>query len=247
MRKILVIPDIHGRSFWKESVEKYTDEVDKVMFLGDIVDPYPDENITRKEAINILKETIEYKKKYKDKVILLYGNHDASYALPNFIRCTRFDSSNAYKIKEIYYSHKDLFKLAHEEVLNGKKYLFTHAGLMNSWIKRHEKLIGEQTVESLNGLAKLRIGSAILSEMSRYRSWTGEESGSILWSDIQEKISDDSTIDNIITEDDAIVEGYDYQIFGHTFLERPIITDKWACLDCQKAFILDEEGTLKEV
>ena len=30
-----------------------------------------------------------------------------------------------------------------------------------------------------------------------------------------------------------------YQIFGHTQLKEPIITDKWACLDCRKAIILD--------
>ena len=30
-----------------------------------------------------------------------------------------------------------------------------------------------------------------------------------------------------------------YQVFGHTQLKSPLITDKWACLDCRKAFIID--------
>ena len=37
--KILVLPDIHGRHFWKEpcnNIETY----DKVVFLGDYLDPY---------------------------------------------------------------------------------------------------------------------------------------------------------------------------------------------------------------
>ena len=32
MNKILVIPDIHGRSFWKDAVEKYADECDLIIF-----------------------------------------------------------------------------------------------------------------------------------------------------------------------------------------------------------------------
>jgi hypothetical protein len=30
-------------------------------------------------------------------------------------------------------------------------------------------------------------------------------------------------------------------------MRKPIITDKWACLDCKKAFILDEEEKISEV
>ena len=48
---ILVIPDIHGRSFWKEAVSDKIEKVDKVIFIGDYLDPYPWEGITRKEAI----------------------------------------------------------------------------------------------------------------------------------------------------------------------------------------------------
>ena len=43
-KKILVIPDVHGRIFWKEPVKKYMDAVDRVVFLGDYLDPYEDED-----------------------------------------------------------------------------------------------------------------------------------------------------------------------------------------------------------
>lgn len=33
---ILIIPDVHGRTFWKYAIDKY----DKVIFLGDYLDPY---------------------------------------------------------------------------------------------------------------------------------------------------------------------------------------------------------------
>ena len=39
----MVIPDVHGRYFWKEPVKKYFDTVDRVVFLGDYLDPYEGE------------------------------------------------------------------------------------------------------------------------------------------------------------------------------------------------------------
>ena len=70
-----------------------------------------------------------------------------------------------------------------------------------------------------------------------------------MWSDVIEKIDLNNSLEsNIIPNADSIVEGYDYQIFGHTLQNKdPIITDKWACLDCRKAFILDENGVLTQV
>ena len=46
--KILVIPDIHGRCFWRLHVNNI-DKYDKVVFLGDYVDPYGPENITEED------------------------------------------------------------------------------------------------------------------------------------------------------------------------------------------------------
>lgn len=42
MVKYLIIPDVHGRTFWKKSVYDYLEnhpEV-KIIFLGDYLDPY---------------------------------------------------------------------------------------------------------------------------------------------------------------------------------------------------------------
>ena len=36
---LLIIPDIHGRSFWKKAVEENIDRVSKVIFIGDYLDP----------------------------------------------------------------------------------------------------------------------------------------------------------------------------------------------------------------
>ena len=246
MTKILILPDIHGRQFWKEAVEKHFNEVDKIIFLGDYLDRYENEGISRKEEIENFEEIIDFKKNNQDKVILLTGNHDFHYISPNFTRSTRYNSNKAYHIKEMFNSHKSFFKLAHEETINGKKILFTHAGLMNSWYDRNKNTIGDLTTENLNKLPSINMGVAVLGELSSYRSWIGEKSGSILWSDIREKIDKNSTEDNIIPNEDSIVEEYDYQIFGHTQLNmHPIITDKWVCLDCRRAFILNEKGKIE--
>ena len=72
--KVLVIPDVHGRRFWKKPCENI-DNYDKVIFLGDYLDPYGFEGITVDDAIENFKEIIDFKKKNSEKVIMLLGNH----------------------------------------------------------------------------------------------------------------------------------------------------------------------------
>ncbi len=246
---MLIIPDVHGRTFWKDAVSQYEDKVEKIIFLGDYLDPYEDEGITRKGAIRNFEEIIDYKINNSDKVVLLLGNHDLHYWSKEFHTRSRYDSSNAYHIIEDFKTHRSLFELAHEETIGDKKYLFSHAGLMNSWVERNKKVIDEITLDSLTRLLYSADGIRPLTDVSNYRSWFGEDSGSIVWSDVREKIDLNNSLEsNIIPNADSIVEGYDYQIFGHTLQDKdPIITDKWACLDCRKAFILDEDGVLAQV
>jgi len=249
MSKILIIGDVHGRTFWKDAIEKHGQECDKIIFLGDYLDPYEYEGITRKEAINNFEEIIALKAKDKEKIVLLLGNHDCHYFSKEFHTRSRYDSSNAYHIKNIFKMHRSFFKLAYEENINGKNFLFSHAGLMNSWVERNKNVIGDTTVESINHLLEIPNGIRSLTDISNYRSWFGEKSGSIVWSDVREKIdTEKSNEGNIISNNDAIVKGYDYQIFGHTQQkEKPIITNDWACLDCRKAFILDNDGVLTQI
>ena len=42
-KRILVVPDIHGETFWREPVQRYIDQVDRIVFLGDYLDPYSEE------------------------------------------------------------------------------------------------------------------------------------------------------------------------------------------------------------
>ena len=75
--QILVIPDIHGRTFWKEAVDEHPSL--PVVFLGDYLDPYARENITPEEALANFKDIIAFKKANMDRVTLLIGNHEIHY------------------------------------------------------------------------------------------------------------------------------------------------------------------------
>ena len=73
-----------------------------------------------------------------------------------------------------------------------------------------------------------------ISNISRYRGGDMYY-GSCEWADLREHIDTNASVTRIIPKgEDGI-----YQVFGHTQLRVPLITDKWACLDCRKAFIVD--------
>ena len=70
----IIIPDVHGRRFWKDAVRGHEEE--KIIFLGDYVDPYGWEGITPDVALEGLKEIIAFKKAHPGNVALLLGNQD---------------------------------------------------------------------------------------------------------------------------------------------------------------------------
>ena len=51
---ILILPDIHGRTFWKDAVEH--EQFATIIFLGDYLDPYPSEGINDEQALATFKE-----------------------------------------------------------------------------------------------------------------------------------------------------------------------------------------------
>lgn len=234
LNKVLVIPDVHGRTFWKEAVNKYYDEVDKVIFLGDFHDPYEFEGITRKMSIDNFKEVIEWINEHKEKTVMLIGNHDCQYIFPTFDTKARYDMGNMRMLFNLFNSMKDFWKLAYECSIGDKPYMFSHAGLMKSWYELEKNTIGDLTVENINKLVETHKGIATLTDLSNYRTWIGgDKAGSIVWSDYRERYDD-------------VEENFGdwYQVFGHTRqdAEKPVIEEKWACLDCRLAFIIDEEG-----
>ena len=136
-QKILAIGDTHGRDDWKEFY-KNSENYDKIIFLGDYVDSfhYSDEHIIKQ-----LEEIIAFKKIFKTKVELLYGNHDFQYFinLPFRYSCSGYRISYANKLHDIFKQNKDLFKIAYQ----AGDTLLTHAGLTYGFwnmLKQHNTL-----------------------------------------------------------------------------------------------------------
>ena len=48
--KVLIIPDVHGRTFWKRAID-LIENYDKIIFLGDYLDPYQYEDMESQNSI----------------------------------------------------------------------------------------------------------------------------------------------------------------------------------------------------
>ena len=229
-KKILIIPDVHGRSFWRPAVA--SGDYDKIIFLGDYVDPYPDERIGELTALHGLMDIIDFYDRHPDQVVLLLGNHDLHYLSPYYHEmcpCDRYDEKHS-DVLHLLFTKGDRFNLAHEETIGSQKYLFTHAGVNQPWLKRNLKVIRQPDAIHLNRLLLFDEGIETLRQVGLLR-WGMYLTGSVVWCDNDELAVSDPLPDV-------------YQIVGHTrqYDGKPIITPHYACLDCSTAFVLDEEG-----
>ena len=231
--KILIIPDVHGRSFWKKAVE--SGDYEKVVFLGDYTDPYEWENITEDNALDNFLSIIEYKELNPDKVVLLLGNHDMHYYSEYYHELTggcRYNPLAAMYLQRLFQENEELFQLAYDMDWGGRHYLFSHAGVTQSWLKRNLDLIRKPDAQHLNRLTDTDEGLQALAQVGAAR-WGDYPTGSMVWADSEEMVVSDPLPDT-------------YQIVGHTQqFDGPIITDKFACLDCRAAFSLDQKGQLQ--
>ena len=216
MSKILIVPDVHGRSFWHKA-EELIDEVDKVVFLGDYLDPYSHEGISFDLALEEFNKILEFKKEYPDLITLLVGNHDMHYIIKDFMDCSRRNTDMLDQLHKLYNSNLDLFNLIHIE----DDCLFSHAGVYKGWMDKYEF-----TLEDLN--LKTFLGShwPALEDLSMYRGGYNFV-GSCVWADIRESVKNE------------LFPGYK-QVVGHTQLnDKPYIKDNIACVDVRRCFILD--------
>jgi hypothetical protein len=234
-KQLLIIPDVHGRKFWKEALE--TGSYEKVIFLGDYADPYEDEGITEDAAIENFKDIIAYKQQNPRRVVLLLGNHDLHYYSDYYCDIavgSRYSPSAAITLQPLFQDNKKLFQLAWETNLGHKHYLFSHAGITMSWFMRNLHQIQKPDATHLNRLLKTNEGLETLAQVGAIR-WGPYPSGSIVWAD-----SSELSVSNPLPDT--------YQIVGHTMqFDGPAITNKFACLDCLAAFSLNSKGEIKPV
>lgn len=251
-KRILVVPDVHGEAFWREPVQKYIDQVDRIIFLGDYLDPYRDkfEEYDAEAVFNNMMEIVNLKLENKEKVILLKGNHDYQYSSKRAMElacASRCDKRNWHRYNKVFSDYEDLFKLAHIEIVKGITYLFSHAGLTAYWINkvnakvwrlndRDISIAEQETIDKINQLEYDYEGQNMLAIIGKYRSILGEKTGSILWADIEEHA--------FIDTPDVYGLKQVFQVFGHTRLDGwkddLMIFDHLALIDSQQCFIIDE-------
>jgi hypothetical protein len=183
-KKILIIPDIHGRTFWKSAVE--SGDYEKIVFLGDYTDPYEMEGITNRDALKNFKSIIAFKQQNPEKVVLLLGNHDLHYYSGYYYELTggvRYDPVSAVVLQRIFAKYHSFFQLAWETDWGNKHYLFSHAGVTQSWLKRNLELIRKPDARHLNRLLHSNDGLESLAQVGKMR-WGNYPSGSMVWADI---------------------------------------------------------------
>ncbi|MBQ9309641.1 MAG: metallophosphoesterase [Bacteroidales bacterium] len=232
---MIIIPDVHGRSFWKKPVEDNLGK-EHIIFLGDYIDPYEYEGIAPWEALLQFEEIVELKKENPDNITLLLGNHDIHY-LTEMGRGQRFDCIRADRIKSFIMENADLFQLIYTAENKGKKFLYSHAGILSGWMCNNKKYLDNATPDTIGGVlndmwadrSRWPVLFNILSDVPRSR-WGDAFFGSPIWSDAED-----------MRIDDPELAGY-YQVFGHTQQEYdPEINAYFACLDCRRAFRLSEK------
>lgn len=222
-------PDIHGRTFWKNVADKYDGSIPFV-FLGDYLDPYPDENITFEMCKKNFFEIWEFKKKWGDNVILLLGNHDLSY-YDEFFRCCRFSYQNYEWYHDFLVSNFEDFKIAYEINNKDKTILFSHAGVHPHWLNDN-KFDKKYTAEYINSLFINNPKSFYDYSYNRggYLNY-----GSPVWTDIRDFLYINEYDNNII------------QVVGHTQLATDMIKiNNIYCIDSRQPFILTNNNQIKK-
>lgn len=237
MNKYYIIPDVHGRDFWK-SIRNICTPEDEIIFLGDYLDPYTlEEHITPEESIENFKEIVEFAN-FHPNVTLLIGNHDLPYFFHQYVG-TRHIYKYHDEILKIFQSYQRDWKIFYH--IPEYNTLLSHAGLCNTWweavIKRFDNI---RTYEDVNVFFKEcytnhenlnQDHKKFLDALDIYTWHRGgiSDFASPLWLDIR----DDVSLPDI------------NQYVGHTAVTKPVMKNCVGILydlDVSRIFVLDLNG-----
>ncbi len=145
--KIIAIGDIHGRDSWKKIVEE-ENSADKIVFVGDYFDTH--ESISAGKQMQNFREILDFKRKNKEKVVLLIGNHDYHYmGYTGEIHYSGYQYSYEYDIKELV---KDaLSDGSIQMAFQADGFVYTHAGITKTWAN-YNNIKGEHVADEINKL-----------------------------------------------------------------------------------------------
>lgn len=243
--RFLLIPDVHGRRFWKKYAYDFPGEI---IFLGDYLDPYPIDLVSQWEAIDNFSEILSFAMRNPYRVTLLLGNHDLHYLSEEFrlySQCSRYDWKHADIIGKVFRDNVHLFKLARLLITQERRLLITHAGLHSGWLLQHKDLIPSVTEDNLNALLKTSQGIQALAECG-YQRGGDSPVGSIVWADRSEmEYSQPIALGDVSQMETSGCYDAMAQIFGHTRVEKPTWSESSVCIDTGHTYKLDYD--LKEL
>lgn len=230
---ILIVPDIHSRSFWRPVLDSDL----KVCFLGDYLDGYQtlEKNVDYEHGIKEFLDIINFKKANPERVTLLLGNHDCQpLGLSNSL--ARYDYEHGEEIYNIFKENIDLFQFAYRR----NDALFTHAGVTTKWLEQRKIEENPETiVDLLNSYKQINEEYEVPNWLSAGESFSpiGDvgrsrggyaPNGSPIWADVQEMYHYSAFKDSLV------------QIIGHSYLKEQgsfIHKDNFYMCDSRSVFI----------
>ena len=211
--KIIALGDTHGRTMWKDIVAKELDS-EKIVFMGDYFDSR--ERISPEDQIQNFKDILEFKRSNPEKIVLIIGNHDFHYMNGVDETYSGFQYHNLKEINEVL-----------EDALSDKslqmcfihdKYVFTHAGVTNTWCLTHNvNRLPNKLQDSINDLFNNNKIPFYFQMGSNYSQSGDDITQSPLWVRIPSLFKDG-------------LDDYTF-VVGHSTLRELTITDKIIGID----------------
>ena len=266
MSKILILPDIHGRSFWKESVDIFINEFpldkeenrdNRIIFLGDYVDPYEwIDHVSNEDAylnlLDLLQTIVDMNAKHKGTCIMLLGNHDLHYIYDTGEDC-RLDYHRYPLYRKIFNTLIEsggiqiayAAKMRQDSKVN---WLFSHAGVQLEWFahvaETQQWEIKDISAQNMAFMLNTHMTDSMkqLAEVSAYRGGYAQY-GSCLWADLEEMKGN-----NVVSQKSAESgNGEVRQVFAHTYSSMPYIDERTGIYMIDTGFssyLLDENDKL---
>lgn len=146
--KTLIIPDVHGRTLWKDFIRKY-DDVDRIIFLGDYFDSHLP--ISPMDQLNNFYHICNFKRTSDKEVILLTGNHDLHYWPGIDERYSGYQPQMRASFEFALKENQDILQVA---FCDENDYVYSHAGISKTWLSDMD--ITHNVVENINELFKYK-------------------------------------------------------------------------------------------
>ena len=234
--RILTFGDIHGRSVWKDVIDKEgIDNLDLVVFLGDYFTSR--EGISVKNQAENFRNIVEFKNTYPNKVVLLRGNHDMEACKYHWAECQPAHYSSWVA------DNKEWFLENTQWVLQIDDVVFSHAGITKRWYEDMCKKYPEITCfEDINkiepsdmfGFRALKISDYYGESETQPCTWI--RPGSLCEYGFPEirYVVGHSTMERIVEYRKATIEQYDFVDWANCEI--------WCCDTLPREYLIIDHG-----